>query len=64
MLSDHVYNLMEQIVDESKSLWRISKTYKQEAGDCAQCRALWEKLAEEKASHIEQLEELIRRHIS
>ena len=64
MLSDHVYNLMEQIVDESKSLWRINKTYKQEAGDCAECRAFWQKLEDEKATHIAKLEELIRRHIS
>ena len=63
MLEDHVYNLMEQIVDESKSLWRISRTYKQEAGDCAQCLALWDKLQKDKESHIKELEELIRTHI-
>ena len=64
MLSDHVYNLMEQIVDESKSLWRIDKYYKQEAGHCDQCREFWEKLADEKATHVAKLEELIRKHLS
>lgn len=44
MLENHIYNLMEQIVYESKSLWRIKKAYKQDAGDCAQCLAFWDKL--------------------
>jgi hypothetical protein len=38
--------------------------YKQEAGHCAECRAFWEKLADEKATHVAKLEDLIRRHIS
>jgi len=63
MLENCIYNLMEQIVDESKSLWRISKRYKQDAGDCTQCQAFWEKLDEDKEEHIEELTELIKAHL-
>ena len=63
MLGNHTYNLLEQLVDESKSLWRISKRYKQDAGDCAQCQAFWEKLDEDKEEHIEELTELIKAHL-
>ncbi len=63
MLDNHVYNLMEQIVEESKTLWRIRKTYKQDAGDCAQCLAFWGKLERDKEGHIRELEGLIGTHI-
>ncbi len=64
MLENHVYNLLEQIVDESKSLWRISKRYKQDAGDCTQCQAFWNKLEEDKEDHIKELEELVKTHLA
>ena len=63
MLDNHVYNLMEQIVEESKSLWRLKKMYKQDASDCAQCQAFWNSLEKDKEAHIEELEELIRSHV-
>ena len=63
MLENHIYNLMEQVVEESKSLWRVKQTYKQDAGDCAQCLAFWNKLEKDKEDHIKELEELIKEHI-
>lgn len=63
MLENHLYNLMEQIVDESKSLWRVRKTYKEDAGGCAQCRAFWVKLEKDKENHIKELIGLIKDHI-
>jgi len=64
MLDNHIYNLMEQIVDESKSLWRISERYKQDAGDCAKCQAFWDKLEKDKEDHIKELRGLIKTHLS
>ena len=63
MLENHLYNLIEQIVDESKSLWRVRKTYKEDAGGCAQCRAFWGKLEKDKENHIKELIGLIKDHI-
>ena len=60
MLENHHYNLLEQIVDESKSLWRIKKRYKQDVGDGES----WEKLEQDKEDHIKELEEFVRTHLS
>jgi len=64
MLENHIYNLVEQIVDESKSLWRIKKSYKSDATDCAQCLAFWDKLEKDKEDHIKELGQLIKTHIT
>lgn len=64
VLDNHLYNLMEQIVEESKSLWRIKKRYTQDASDCARCLPFWDKLEKDKEDHIRELEELIKTHMT
>jgi len=64
MHSNHVYNLMNQLIIEHKSLWRIKKHYLEDAGDCAGCRAFWEKMEKDKEEHIKELTELIKSHLS
>jgi hypothetical protein len=63
MLENNVYNLMEQITEESKSLWRIRNSYKKDTGGCKECMDFWDKLARDKEEHIRDLEKLIRTHI-
>ena len=63
MHDNHLYNLMSQIVEEHRSLWRIKESYKSDAGDCAECKAFWEKLEKDKEDHIEELTKLIKGHI-
>ena len=63
MLENHLYNLMEQIVEESKSLWRIKNTYKKDAVGCNSCKAFWDKLEKEKEDHSKELQELIKTHL-
>jgi len=63
MLENHLYNLMEQMVEESKSLWRIKNTYKKDATDCSSCKAFWDKLEKDKEDHIKELQDLIKTHI-
>ncbi len=63
MLKNHLYNLMEQIIEESKSLWRINNTYKKDASGCSSCTALWDKLEKDKEDHINELRELIKTHL-
>lgn len=60
---NHVYNLMMQAVEENKSLWRIKNNYQSEDGNCDECHALWEKMAEQKAENIATLEKLIAEHL-
>lgn len=63
MHDNHIYNLMNQLVEEHKGLWRIKKCYKEDAGDCDDCKQFWEKLAEDKEEHIEDLTKLIKNHL-
>ena len=54
---------MEQLIEESKSLWQIKHHYKEDAADCDECRRFWEKLEKDKEQHIEDLEALLRSHM-
>ncbi|MEW5805538.1 MAG: hypothetical protein AB1721_02350 [Patescibacteria group bacterium] len=63
MLNNHLYNLMLQLVEEHKALWRIKKMYKKDAGKCRQCRAFWAKLEKDKQTHIKELQSLIKSHL-
>lgn len=61
--SDHVYNLMTQLTQENKSLWRIERQYAVNDDNCDECNALWEKMKKEKAENIAMLETLIKKHL-
>ncbi|MGH7791096.1 MAG: hypothetical protein ACREOB_02150, partial [Thermodesulfobacteriota bacterium] len=64
MFDNHLYNLMAQIVEEHKSLWRIKNMYKKDASGCRQCKAFWDKLEKDKEGHIREIEEIIKTHIN
>lgn len=63
MYDNNTYNLMAQIVEESQSLYRIKKTYKSDAEDCDECKEYWQKLQEDKEQHLDELENLLKKHI-
>ncbi|MCD8507925.1 MAG: hypothetical protein LRY41_03060 [Candidatus Pacebacteria bacterium] len=58
MSHNHTYNLMNQLTQEMKSLWRIEKHYIPEA-QTDQERELFEDMARVKKAHIEALEQLV-----
>lgn len=63
MFDNHTYNLIEQLAQEHKSLWRIKNMYKNDASSCRQCRDFWEKLERDKEAHIEELKNLLKDHL-
>ena len=63
MLDNNTYNLMEQMLEESKSLWRIKTSYKDDAAGCDECIAFWDKLLKDKGDHIKELERLVKSHL-
>jgi len=63
MLSDHVYDLMSQLVEESQSLWRIKDKYKADSAGCSECQAFWEKMEKDKEEHINELTRLLKKHL-
>jgi hypothetical protein len=64
MLDNHTYNLMAQIVEENKSLWRIKHSYGKDAGECGECTAFWDDMIKDKTKHIEELLEMLKKHIN
>ncbi|MFC1647421.1 hypothetical protein ACFL10_00310 [Patescibacteria group bacterium] len=63
MHDNHVYNLLEQLVTEQKSLWRIKDAYPKDSGGCAECEAAWNKLAANKEENIKELTALLKSHL-
>lgn len=64
MTSDHLYDLLEQLVIENKSLWRIRKNYSADAGDCDHCIAYWKKLGDAKENTVKELEAMVKDHMA
>lgn len=64
MLSNELYNLMEQLVQENKSLWRIHHMYGDDADDCESCNGWWEKMKADKEQHIADLKAMIKEHLN
>ncbi len=63
MYDNNVYNLMSQLVEEHRSLWRIKSDYKGDAQHCKECVDFWNKLEQDKEQHIADLTRLIKAHI-
>ena len=62
MFDNHTYNIMMQLTEEHKSLWRIKKRYEEEA-DCKECQEFWIRLEKEKEEIIKELQNLLKKHI-
>lgn len=50
---------MNQLTQESKSLWRIKNEYVKDAKNSKEIKALWTKMAQDKVVHITELEKVI-----
>lgn len=62
MTQNNLHNIMTQMVQEQKSLWRIEKFYIGEA-ETVEEKALWEAMKEDKKKHIEEFKQLIKAHL-
>lgn len=59
MERNNTYNLMHQLTQESKSLWRIKNNYLSEATTDEE-KSFWTNLAQDKEHHIAELKNLIK----
>lgn len=64
MLDNHAYNLMSQIVEDHRSLWRIRDTYENDSGECRQCREMWKRLADSREAELNEMIDLLKAHLS
>ncbi len=63
MLDNHIYNLINQLTQENKSLWRIRDIYKKDSSDCPVCQAFWAKMEADKESFVNELAEMVKSHM-
>lgn len=62
MKDNTLYNLMTQLTQEAKSLWRIEDQYIKDAKD-KELKAFWKEYALEKKAHIAELQTLIKAYM-
>ncbi|MER3581627.1 MAG: hypothetical protein C4347_02150 [Patescibacteria group bacterium] len=62
MKNNHIYNLLSQIVQEHRSLWRIKKFYLKDSKACKKCQEFWKRLEKEKTNLIEEMIKLLKDH--
>lgn len=60
MKENNLYNLMTQLTQESRSLWRIKSEYKKDAAKSPASKKFWDILAKDKEKHIIELKALIK----
>ena len=63
MFDNNTYNILMQLTQEHKTLWRIKNEYKNDAGECSECYAFWEKLEKEGEQRIQTLEGLLKKYM-
>ncbi len=56
-MNNHDYNVINQLIQEQKSLWRIERLYIEEAKSDEE-RALWERIRDDKRIHVAELKNL------
>lgn len=63
MPKNHLYDLMQQLVQESESAWHIKHYYLEDTEDHNDCTKLWQRILREKENNIRELEKMVRSHM-
>jgi len=59
MKNNNLYNLMTQMTQEARSLWRIKNEYQKDAGKNKELKRFWTEMALEKEALIADLQKII-----
>jgi hypothetical protein len=62
-LSNSTYDLMAQLTEENKSLWRIKNDYLKNSEGDSEANEFWEYLKKDKQDHIKRLTELLSKRM-
>lgn len=60
MKNNNLYNLMTQLTQEARSLWRIKNDYSKDATKSKELKQFWKEVAAEKEILIEDLKAVIK----
>lgn len=63
MLHNNKYNLVHQLVQENKSLWRIKNMYLKDAEGNDEVLAFWKKIEKDKEDHVTELTDLVKKYL-
>jgi hypothetical protein len=63
MLDNNTYDLMEQLLIENKSLWRIKNNYKNDAAMDNEAKQLWSVIEKEKEDLVSMLTEKLKERL-
>lgn len=62
MIRNNAFNLMNQLVQESKSVWRIKNEYMKEAVGSEDIMSIWKEMEKTKDEQIIKLQTLIQKY--
>ena len=62
MFDNNAYNLLMQLTQEHKTLWRIKNEYKVDAAGCPECHEFWDRMEKEGEQRIARLDELLMKY--
>jgi len=62
-LSNNTFDLMQQLLEENQSLWRIKNNYLKDAEGDSEAKQFWNYLEKDKQDHIKRLTELLAKRI-
>jgi hypothetical protein len=62
-MDNNLYNLMLQLTQEQKSIWRVKRYYVGDAGNCEECKEFWARFLQQKEDNVAQMKDLIKKHI-
>ncbi len=60
---NNFYNIVNQLTQESKSLWRMQNEYIKDAGKDTELKKFWAYYAKEKEQHITDLKALMLKYM-
>jgi hypothetical protein len=60
---NNLYNLMTQLTQEAKSLWRMENEYVKDAAKNPALKKFWAAYAKEKSQHITNLKAFIKKEM-
>ena len=59
-MNNHYFNIINQLTQEQKSLWRIEEHYLSEVKNDAE-KKFWQKLRNQKRKNIEELSKMVKK---
>lgn len=62
-MQNNVFNLINQLTQESKSLWRIKDQYQKDAQTDEQ-KSFWLKIQKEKEQTVAELQEMVKQELN